>query len=86
MSVETLPFIDAVRRMIRAAGRRVAEADEFELAELLALRDEIDQAIQTAVDGQLATGRSWAQIAVATGTTRQAAHKRWGQSTSRVRG
>lgn len=82
MSVETLPFIDAVRRMIRAAGRRVADADEFELAELLALRTEIDEAIQTAIDGQLATGRSWAQIAAATGTTRQAAHKRW----SRARG
>jgi hypothetical protein len=82
MSVETLPFIDAVRRMIRAAGRRVADADEFELAELLALRDEIDTAIQTAVDGQLATGRSWTQIAVAAGTTRQAAHKRWGRRDS----
>lgn len=77
MSVETLPFLAAVRRMIRSAGRRVADADEFELAELLALRAELELAIQTAVDGQLATGRTWADIAVAAGTTRQAAHKRW---------
>lgn len=65
--------------MIRAAGRRVAESDEFELAELIAMRDELNQAIQTAVDGQLATGRSWAAIAVATGTTRQAAQMRYGR-------
>lgn len=77
MSVETLPFLAAVRRMIRSAGRRAADADEQELAELMALRGELEQAIQTAVDGQLAVGRTWAHIATAAGTTRQAAHKRW---------
>lgn len=80
MSIETLPFLAAVRRMIRAAGRRVADADEFELAELIALEVEVKLAIQTAVDGQLAIGRTWAHIASAAGTTRQAAHKRWGRT------
>lgn len=80
MSVETLPFLSAVRRMIRAAGKRVADADEFELAELIELRREVEDAIQTAIDGQLATGRSWADIATATGTSKQAAHKRYGRS------
>lgn len=79
MSVETLPFLAAVRRMIRAAGKRVASADEFELAELIELRNEVDAAIEHAIAGQLASGRSWAAIATATGTTRQAAHKRWGR-------
>jgi hypothetical protein len=79
MAVETLPFLSAVERMVRAAGRRVAEADEFELAELIHLRDVVDEAIQTAVDGQLEMGRSWSDIAVATGKSRQAAFKRWGR-------
>lgn len=67
--------------MIRAAGRRVADADEFELAELVALRDELDRAIADAVAGQR-TGpaeRSWQSIGDALGMTRQAAHKRYAE-------
>lgn len=78
-SVETLPFIAAVGRMIRAAGRRVGDADEHELAALLNLRSVLDEAIDSAVHGQLAIGRSWADIARGTGHTRQAAHERWGR-------
>ncbi|SDH15927.1 hypothetical protein SAMN04515691_2994 [Leifsonia sp. 98AMF] len=79
MSVETLPFLAAVGRMIRSAGRRVAEGDEPELVALLKLRDAVDEAIQAGVDGQLATGRSWSHIGAAAGISRQAAHKRWGR-------
>ncbi|RZU66740.1 hypothetical protein EV379_3106 [Microterricola gilva] len=79
MSVETSEYLSMLRRMIRAGGRRVAEADEPELRELLALRDDLDRAIADAVDGQHEGGRSWQAIADAAGTTRQAAHKRWGQ-------
>jgi len=79
MAIETLPFIGAVRRMIRAAGRRTGDADEWELAELITLRQAVEDAIQTAVDGQLATGRSWAAIATATGTSRQGAQQRYGR-------
>jgi len=84
MSVETLPFIAAVRRMIRAAGRRTADADEFELAELIGLEDAVREAVQVAIDGQLATGRTWAHIASAAGITRQAAHKRWSRREAQV--
>jgi hypothetical protein len=82
MAVETLPFLDAVRRMIRAAGRRVGDADEFELAELVALREDLDAAIEAAVIGQRtgAASRSWAQIGDALGISRQAAQQRYGRS------
>ncbi|MFJ2370888.1 hypothetical protein [Microbacterium sp. NPDC087665] len=79
MSVETMSWLGMLRRMIRAAGRRVAEADEPELATLLALRDELDAAIASAVDGQHASGRSWEAIGKAAGLTRQGAFQRWGQ-------
>ncbi|WP_349866837.1 hypothetical protein [Leifsonia sp. WHRI 6310E] len=84
MSVETLPFIAAVGRMIRAAGRRTADADEPELAALMALEVDVRRAIQTAVDGQLAIGRTWSHIASAAGITRQAAHKRWSRKDAEV--
>jgi hypothetical protein len=69
-----------VGRMVRAAGRRVGREDEFELAELLALRDDLDEAIADAVAGQRQYGnKSWTAIAAATGTTRQGAQQRWGK-------
>lgn len=77
VSVETLEFLGAATRLIRAAGRRVADSDEHELEALLGLQTVLADAIQTAVDGQRATGKSWADIARATGKTPQAAHKRW---------
>lgn len=77
-SVEALDFIGAVRRMLRAAAVRVADADEYELAALLALQADLDAAILQAVQGQRALGRSWAYIALATGRTREAAYQKWG--------
>lgn len=79
MSVETTDYLAMLRRMLRAAGKRVGDADEHELAELLALRDDLEEAIAVAVDGQRQTGRSWADIARAAGVSRQSAHERWGQ-------
>lgn len=77
--VETMDYIGAATRFIRAAGRRVGECDEPELAALLALRNDLDDAITDAVHGQRARGASWAQIALATGATREAAYQRWGK-------
>lgn len=82
MSVETGEYLAMLRRMIRAAGRRVGEADEAELSELIGLENDLHQAIAAAVDGQRSIGRSWQAIAAATGTTRQAAHARWSQRRS----
>jgi hypothetical protein len=77
--VETMDYLGAARRFIRAAGRRVGDCDEPELAALLALRADLDAAIADAVAGQRAHGKSWASIALGTGTTREAAFQRWGR-------
>ena len=82
MAVETTEYLGMLRRMIRAAGRRVADADELEMAALLELRDELETAVRLAVLGQRATlGRSWAWVGSALGITRQAAQQRYGRTT-----
>lgn len=84
MAVETTEFLSMVKRMIRAAGRRVADADELELEALLALREELDTAVRLAVLGQRATlGRSWAWVGAALGITRQAAQQRYGRTNTK---
>lgn len=77
--VETMDYLGAARRFIQAAGRRVGECDEPELAEMLALQSVLAGAIQNAVDGQREHGKSWAHIALATGGSREAAFQRWGR-------
>lgn len=77
MAVETMEFIAATGRMIRAAGRRVAVADEYELAALNELRNTIDEALRTAVEGQRASGRSWADVGSALGMRKQSAQERF---------
>lgn len=78
--VETPDFAKMLGRMIKAHGRRVADADPEDLADLLALQAVLDAAIAAAVTGQRdQLGRSWADIATAAGTTRQAAFQRWGK-------
>lgn len=77
MSVETPEFLAMLSRQIKAAGRRVAEADEPELAQLATLVDELDQAMRTAITGQRASGRSWTDIGRALGITKQTAHERY---------
>ncbi|WP_205879403.1 hypothetical protein [Leucobacter triazinivorans] len=79
MSVETGEFLAMLRRMLRAAGRRVAAADEVELADLAALRDDLDRVIADAVQGQRSHGRSWAMIGDGLGISKQAAQQRYGQ-------
>lgn len=86
MSVETVEFLGMVRRMLRAASRRVAEADEFELAELVSLREDLEEAIATAISGQRESGgRSWASIAEALGISKQGAQQRYGRKPSTER-
>jgi hypothetical protein len=77
---EHAEFIDGpAKRFILAAGRRAGDGDEIELAKLIGLQSVLDHAIQDAVDAQRARGVSWAGIARATGSTRQAAQQRWGK-------
>lgn len=67
------------RRCVRAFGRRVADSDPADLALLLALRDEVDDAISAAVTAQHAAGFSWSEIAAPLAMSKQAAFKRWGE-------
>lgn len=75
--VETGSYIAFARRIIRGAGARVAKADDWELGELLSLRDEVEDAISRAVVGLKAQGHSWQYIGDALGITRQAAQQRY---------
>lgn len=78
----TEDYLAFARRTIRAAAARVGECDEWELEQLIGLHAEVDDAIATAVLVQRSHGKSWAAIATATGTTRQAAQQRWGRRTA----
>lgn len=75
-----------VKRAIRGYGRRVATADEVDLAEMVELRSVLEGAIADAVQGQRENlGRSWADIGRGLGTTRQAAQERYGAAFGKVR-
>lgn len=80
MAVETPEFLAMLSRLIKAAGKRVADGDEPELKALIQCQADLDSAIATGVAGMRERGCSWAYIAQATGTTRQAAHLRWGKA------
>lgn len=66
-----------VRRVIRAHGRRVADADPEDLAELVAMHQVLDEAIAEAIAGQRETGFTWSEIGKSLGMTRQAAWLRF---------
>lgn len=76
---ETPEFVQMVSRMIRALARRVADADDVDLAEMVAMRAVLEEAIADAVQGQKDAGRSWAEIARGLGTSREAAYMRYGR-------
>jgi hypothetical protein len=74
---ETGEYLAMLRRMLRAGARRIADADPEDLAEMVALRAELDEAITKAVQGMHDNGFSWAEIAAPLGISRVAAFKRW---------
>lgn len=73
-------YAGMVRRIVRAYGRRIANSDPDDLALILAVRAELDEAIDNAVQGMRASGFSWAEIAAPLGMSRQAAQQRWGKA------
>jgi hypothetical protein len=75
---EPVEYVEMIRRMVRAAGRRVSVADPEHLAALVAVRRDLDAAIVTAVAGVRRSGFSWQSIGEATGTTKQSAVQKWG--------
>jgi hypothetical protein len=76
--VENPDYIAFARRIIRAAGRRVAAGDVEGLADLLGLSAVLDHAVTQAVAGLRQHGYSWGEIANRLGISRQAAQQRWG--------
>jgi hypothetical protein len=75
--VETDDYAAFIRRAIRAYGRRIADGDVEALPGLLALSNEVDNALGVAVAGLRQHGYSWTEIAARIGVTRQAARQRW---------
>ena len=79
MAVETPEYVAMLCRMVRAAGRRIADGDPEDLVLMLQVQVELDAAVAAGVRGMREnTGRSWAEIGRALGVTKQAAAKRWG--------
>jgi hypothetical protein len=75
---ENSEYAAFARRILRAYSRRIANGDVESLTHLINLADDIDVAIQQAVNGLRATGYSWTEIGARLGITRQAAQQRWG--------
>ena len=71
-----------LRRALRAYARRIGKGDIDEFTQMAAIAAEMDDILRQAVAGLRAAGFSWADIAARTGTTRQAAWKRWANPTS----
>jgi hypothetical protein len=76
-AVENDQYAAFLRRALRAYARRIAAGDIDSFTEMAAIAAEMDQVLRHAVAGLRAAGFSWADIAARTGTTRQAAWKRW---------
>jgi len=76
--VENDAYAAFARRVVRAAGRRVAAGDVEGLLQLVGLADEVEESIRQAVAGLRQFGYSWAEVAARVGVTRQAAQQRWG--------
>jgi hypothetical protein len=69
-----------VTRMIRAYGRRVANADMEDLTDMVAMRALLDDAITAAVSHLRDHHEfSWTAIGEAVGTSKQAAQQRYGR-------
>jgi len=77
---ENTDYCSMLRRLIRSYGKRVGAGDDADLAEMVALRDALEEAIAAAVQGQRSQKipASWADIARGLGTSRQYAQRRYG--------
>lgn len=70
----------ATSRMLRAVARRIDRyADIEDLHDLFRLERELAEVTAAAVRAAHRDGFTWESIGEAAGTTRQAAHKRWGK-------
>lgn len=76
--MEATEFASMMRRLIKSYGRRVGEADYVDLAELVEVQAALDEALVAAVQAMRDRGVAWSTIALALGTSRQAAQQRFG--------
>lgn len=76
--VENDQYAKFLQRALRAYTRRIADGDIEALTDLAALTADLEHATGQAVAALHAYGYSWADIAYRLGTTRQAAHQRYG--------
>jgi hypothetical protein len=68
----------AVARIVRAEGRRVASnGTEMDLQDLIAVRGTLEESIRLAVHGLVERGTTWTIIGEALGVTRSAAFQRY---------
>lgn len=76
---ETSEYSSFVRRALRAYGRRVADADEVDLLEMVEIMSEIDEMIVLpAVRGMRERGQSWTYIAKGLRMTPAGARQKYG--------
>lgn len=69
-----------IRRMLAAYGRNVADGDPDDLAQLLALDEQLHAIIAATVTHMRSEQDwTWERIGEAAGTSRQAAQQRWGR-------
>lgn len=75
-------FLDAstIQRMLRAYTRAVGDGDPADLAELVEIDAQLHDLITATVQHMHYEQQfTWDTIGQATGTSRQAAHKKWGR-------
>lgn len=75
---ETSDFLKMLRRMVRAAGKRIGKADVEDLVELAGIQDDLDEALRRGVAELRRDGYSWRAIGEAFGMTGQGAYYRFG--------
>jgi len=70
-------FFKMLRRMIKAGAVRAGNADEHDLSDFAEIQEFFNEQLKIAIHSQLDQGKSWTDIGVGLGITKQAAHKRF---------
>lgn len=65
------------RRIIRAAGRRIASGDPSSLKTFIDLGEDLRTAVETGVKGLRKSGFTWNEIAAGAEIATQTAHAKW---------
>jgi len=76
---DTEEVVSGVRRQVRALERRAVDEDPWVVADMLALRDEMEAAAVRTVGRLRETGYTWHDIGLSLGISAQTCHKRYGK-------